>query len=452
VPTSFAAPTVSSSAKPLRCDTLVACPDARPPAYQAVVGLARAGRLGRFLTAYYYRSGGPLSRVVARIAPARFSQFERRLLRRHDPEIPAPRVMSSASFDVALAVENRLGATRPRVRHQVARWRTRTFDRKLARALNHERPRAALIFSDVGSEFALPMCRELGIRSILSVVHGDVREERRVLEAELERSPDFFPIYLPDGPIDRKELAWLHERRLQDIELADRILVPSDHLAEALGREGTPRDRIRVVPYAADAQRFRPDSQKRFDASCIFLFAGGITQRKGIKYLLEAWRKVRRPGWKLQLLGALPNDSSPLHRHLDDVELLGRVSHSEVPARMAAADVFVFPSLFEGSAVVTYEALASGLPAIVTPTAGSVVRDGTDGFLVAPADVEGLAARMEQLGKDPALRELLSKSARSRAEAFDWPRYHIAVVDAVSDPLDAPRPLTRAIPTKEPRQ
>ena len=68
---------------------------------------------------------------------------------------------------------------------------------------------------------------------------------------------------------------------------------------------------------------------------------------------------------------------------------------------MAAADVFVFPSLFEGSAVVTYEALACGLPSVVTPNAGSVVRDGLEGFVVPPRDVEALAARMEQLGDDP---------------------------------------------------
>ena len=82
---------------------------------------------------------------------------------------------------------------------------------------------------------------------------------------------------------------------------------------------------------------------------------------------------------------------------------------------MAAADVFVFPSLFEGSAVVTYEALACGLPSVVTPEAGSVVRDGVEGFLVAPRDVLALAERMEQLGNDPGLRDRMSAAApRSR--------------------------------------
>src|SRR5262249_58644704 len=162
------------------------------------------------------------------------------------------------------------------------------------------------------------------------------------------------------------------------------------------------------------------------------LFAGGITQRKGIKYVLEAWRRVRRPGWRLQLLGALPAQPGPLAPYLDEVEVLGRVPHAEVPARMAAADVFVFPSLFEGSAVVTYEALACGLPCIVTAEAGSVVRAAREGRILPARDFEALAAAMEELGGDPALRAHLAAAARSRAEASDWPRYHAAVLDAIA--------------------
>jgi glycosyltransferase involved in cell wall biosynthesis len=188
-----------------------------------------------------------------------------------------------------------------------------------------------------------------------------------------------------------------------------------------------------VIPYAADVRRFRPLETKRHEDSCTFLFAGGITQRKGIKYLLEAWERIRRPGWKLQLLGALPENPGPLSGRLDHVELLGRVAHVDVPARMAAADVFVFPSLFEGSAVVTYEALACGLPCVVTPASGSVVRDGVEGFLVAPRDVDGLARRMEQLGSSPATRARMAPAARARALQFDWPRYHAAVAAAVAE-------------------
>jgi starch synthase len=137
---------------------------------------------------------------------------------------------------------------------------------------------------------------------------------------------------------------------------------------------------------------------------------------------------VRRPGWTLQLLGSLPQNPGPLVDYLGDVELLGKLPHAEVPDRMATADVFVFPSLFEGSAVVTYEALASGLPCVVTPDAGSVVRDGVEGIVVPPGDVDRLAAAMERLGTDPELRASMAAEARARAERFTWLRYHEALV------------------------
>ncbi len=222
-------------------------------------------------------------------------------------------------------------------------------------------------------------------------------------------------------------------------------MVPSEHIAETIAAHGTPRAKVWVIPYAADIGRFRPDPgyARRPGSECTFLFAGGITQRKGIKYLLEAWHRVKRPGWRLQLLGALPRDIGPLADYLDGVEHLGRCGHAEVPARMAAADVFVFPSLFEGSAVVTYEALACGLPSIVTPNAGGVARDGLEGLLVPATDVDRLVDAMESMGSDPALRISMSRTARQRAEQFDWPRYHEALIAAVGSLLgrrgDAPR-------------
>lgn len=416
---------------------LVACPDARPPAYQAVIALARASLLERFETSFYYKGDGPISTLGRRLAPERIGRWQRVLERRHDPEIPGARVRSDWGYDLALRIENRLSAGRVRTRRGVARWRTRRFDQRVARALARRCPSSALLFSDVGSEHALPLCRTLGTRAVLSMVHGDVREEREVLNAEAESSPDFFRIYLGDGALDLEEMHWLHERRLRDIALADHILVPSEHIADRLVAHGTPRSKVSVVPYAADTRRFQPEPDKTHGAGCTFLFAGGITQRKGIKYLLEAWRKVRRPGWRLQLLGPLPRDPGPLSGYLDEVELLGRVGHSDVPTRMSKADVFVFPSLFEGSAVVTYEALACGLPSIVTPNAGSVVREGLDGFVVAPRDIESLADRMERLGNDPGLRESMSRSARVRALEFDWPRYHASVLAQLQGRLSA---------------
>ena len=403
---------------------LVACPDARPPAYQAAAGLARSGGLGALVTGYYYGGRGPLTAVARDLVPCRFAAWRKALMRRHQRGIPAHKVVGVPEYDVSLAVERRLGVANA---SRLARLRTDRFDRRVAREVERRRPDAALVFSDVGSAHTLPACRRLGIPAILSMVHGEVVEERDLLRS---LNPREVRRYLGGPSLDLDQLAWLHARRLRDLDLADLVLVPSDHIAARLAERGLPTDKVRVVPYAADTRRFRP-VDKTYDDNCVFLFAGAISERKGVADLLAAWRAVRRPGWRLQLLGAPPGDPSMLAELPDDVQLLGRVAHAEVPAAMAAADVFVFPSLFEGSAVVTYEALASGLPCVVTSAAGSVARDGVEGFVVPGRDPATLADRLRRLGSDPVLRRSMAAAARRRAEAFTWDRYRASIVGAV---------------------
>jgi glycosyltransferase involved in cell wall biosynthesis len=82
---------------------------------------------------------------------------------------------------------------------------------------------------------------------------------------------------------------------------------------------------------------------------------------------------------------------------------------------------------------VTYEALACGLPSIVTPSSGSVARDGVEGLVIPPGEVEPLAHAIETLGRDPALREDMARAARRRSLDFTWTRYHEAVARAIDD-------------------
>src|SRR5262245_24323174 len=111
-PASAAPPEAPSG--PLR--VLVGCPAARPPAYAAVAGLARAARLDRFLTASYYAGAGLLAALPRRLAPGGLGRLHRVLHRRHDPEIPRRRVGSVPSFDMALALARRLGPHLPQAR------------------------------------------------------------------------------------------------------------------------------------------------------------------------------------------------------------------------------------------------------------------------------------------------------------------------------------------------
>jgi glycosyltransferase involved in cell wall biosynthesis len=91
----------------------------------------------------------------------------------------------------------------------------------------------------------------------------------------------------------------------------------------------------------------------------------------------------------------------------------------------------VFPSQWEGSAKVTYEAAACALPQITTREAGDVVRDGVEGIIVKPADVDAIAAGIEKLYRDPALVEHMGQAARKRmVENFTWDHFRTRLLDA----------------------
>ena len=104
----------------------------------------------------------------------------------------------------------------------------------------------------------------------------------------------------------------------------------------------------------------------------------------------------------------------------------------------AKADVFAFPSLAEGFAGGTAEALGAGVPVVTTKSAGSIVRDGVDGILVPERDPEALAEAVRSIAEDRNKRESMSREARKRAETFTWKKY---VDQIISSAADVSRPM-----------
>jgi glycosyltransferase involved in cell wall biosynthesis len=104
---------------------------------------------------------------------------------------------------------------------------------------------------------------------------------------------------------------------------------------------------------------------------------------------------------------------------------------------MRRNDVFVFPSLFEGLALVTGEAISQGLPVITTPNSGGtdILRDGFDGFIVPIRDAEAITERLLQLHGDRALLQQMSDSALQRAGQIHWQGYKERTVAAVREAL-----------------
>ncbi|MBW1918526.1 MAG: glycosyltransferase family 4 protein [Deltaproteobacteria bacterium] len=226
--------------------------------------------------------------------------------------------------------------------------------------------------------------------------------------------------------------AWDHWHRevttaLEECQSADYILVPSEFTRQTFLERGYPPEKLVLLPRGVDVSRFRP--QPSIDRVFRVLFVGQLCFRKGVPYLLEAWQRLGFKNAELVLAGSVHEEIRPLLAHYEGepgIKIEGFVSD---PVRLYNnSTVFCFPSLDEGSAKVTYEAMASGLPVIVTPEAGSVARHGIEGLIVPSQTVEPLMASLSQFYEDRGLAAEMGLRARHRAEQFTWEHYRAGLV------------------------
>ena len=215
----------------------------------------------------------------------------------------------------------------------------------------------------------------------------------------------------------------------KELEIADLIFAPNQFVIESLLQSGVPREKILATSYGWDPIKLKgrdvmPSHTEKHiqEKGVTALFVGSLCVRKGVHLLLEAWARSGVRG-RLLFSGAVAADlASHSSEALDrmDITLLGHVS--DVGSVYRSADFFVFPSLEEGGPMVTFEAMGCGLPVIVSPMGAGPAREGIDGFIIDPYDIDGWSDAIRKLAEDGELRKRMSVSAKERAEEFTWER------------------------------
>jgi glycosyltransferase involved in cell wall biosynthesis len=226
----------------------------------------------------------------------------------------------------------------------------------------------------------------------------------------------------------KEDLLLDRDRYLEEYDLATLILVLSERAAETFRVAGFDEERLFYLPRGVDVERFTPGERP---AHFRAVFAGALIERKGVHHLLEAWNRLALKNAELWLVGSVHDEMKPyLRRFADDsVKVIGFASAPETYLRQST--VHIFPSQCEGSAKVTYEAAACGLPQITTREAGDVVEDGIQGIIVPPADVDTLAAAIQHLHDHPEIVERMGHAARQRVvDHFTWDHFRFRLLDA----------------------
>ncbi|MBX3736154.1 MAG: glycosyltransferase family 4 protein [Candidatus Didemnitutus sp.] len=304
----------------------------------------------------------------------------------------------------------------------------RDFDRWVAHRIARGAVTAeyAYAYEDAAADtFAAAAARGWSRVYDLPIAHWT--ESRRLLAEEAARWPEWAPTLL--GPDDSgTKLA----RKTQELELATHIVCPSMFVAQSLPAAVRAARTVIVAPFGSPAP-CAPREPRTPNGALRVLFAGAMTQRKGLADLFAAVRLLPAADLELVVMG-----SAVLA--LDFYRATGvRFTyepprpHAAVLELMRSCDVLCLPSVVEGRALVVQEAMSQGLPVIVTANTGTddVVRDGENGFLVPIRSPQALADRLAWcLAHRPQLPRMGSV-AQAAAARLTWPSYVAALNTAL---------------------
>ena len=313
----------------------------------------------------------------------------------------------------------------------------REFDRHVAKAIASNRVpagvRAAYAYEDAAEHtFEAAHRRDMACIYEMPIAHWQTVQ--RLLHEEAQRLPAWRQTIqgLDDSPAKL-------ERKVREIELADTIIVPSRFVLESLPAPVRAAKRCVLAPFGAPSPNARAgESGRQVGGPLRVIFAGAMTQRKGLGDLFAAMRLLNRPDVDLVVLGALNAPLSFYRSQYPGFVYEGTRPHADVLRIMRSCDVFVLPALVEGRALVQLEALASGLPLIVTAHTGGddLVEEGRTGFTIPIRSPEAIAERIAWFADHrDALAEMRRHAIRKAAET-SWLHYENRVLDAVRASFD----------------
>ncbi|MBC3786080.1 glycosyltransferase family 4 protein [Spirosoma utsteinense] len=338
-----------------------------------------------------------------------------RLTTRHHPLLPSRKVVHFPSFGLTYPYRQHRSRTQEeRLMHFIDGGRY--FNHQIIRHLQKRPlPDTLYTFNSAGLEL-IRFAKENGMRTIHEQTIVNHRVERELIRQEQKR----FPVWQEGGLFGPYSDAYA-EREEAEQQLADELICGSTFVQQHTLRP----NQTHLVPYGVEGGPVldRPRPRRSPHGSLRVLVVGSVDLRKGCMYTLEAARQLRGRA-KFCLVGDYSRAPQLVVDQLrQHVELVGVVPRYQVADYYCRADVCLLPSVCEGSATVTYEALQQGLPQIVTASTGSLIEHGREGFIVPAGKVSAIVSAIDQLASDEPVRlamagQALKTAREARIEAY----------------------------------
>lgn len=377
--------------------------------YHVAKNLLELGLLKKFITSSYVAS--PL---MQRMAGATF--FNKRFLK----GLQAPHVESHWRYELRELVYRKLRGKDKGFEELVYR-RDQEFDRYVSRIIRSLHPAAFWGFQGSCRD-TLKACKQHGIFSFCELATAHVTSAIKILEEEARLQPEWADsinnMYFPEFALKRLE---------EEPFMADRVVAASEFTKQTLLDAGIDESKIVKLPLGFDLGHIAYAEKKGISGRPLsLLYAGTVTQRKGISYLLEAMKQFSVKDVQLSIYGNIEGSGEAFRKHKGTVEFKGPVSQAELFSLYRNYDALVLPTIFEGFGLVVVEALAAGLPVITTANSigPDVISNGRNGRLVPIRDVAALAGAISWLrGLSDTEYAGVSAQARASAMSYTWEKH-----------------------------
>ncbi len=310
------------------------------------------------------------------------------------------------------------------------------LDAKVAQRLSHVPDLAAVYCYEDGALHTFRAAKTQGLRCFYDLPIAYWKTGSHLLSEEAERWPEWEPTLVGTRDSEDKR-----QRKTEELNMADVVITPSQFVYDSLPEQVRSTKACYVAEFGSPTVPFLPaafDGHDQSSQPLRVLFAGSMTQRKGLADIFAAMKLLQRRDVQLIVMGSpLCSLEWYLHQYADFVYEPPR-SHAQVLDLMRSCDVFVLPSIVEGRALVQQEAMACGLPLVVTPNAGGqdLIEEGETGFLVPIRSPEKIAEKLEWFATHRDQLPRMKKCATLKAAQYTWQRYEDQIASIVRSTLE----------------
>ena len=278
-----------------------------------------------------------------------------------------------------------------------------------------------------GASQTFRKAKDLGIQCSYELPIAHWATTRRLLAEEAERYPFWEPTLESTRESEEKLI-----RKDEELELADRIFCPSQFVFDSIPTEIKQNKSCQINPFGSPTQNVASyQNSLRKNKKFKLLFVGSMSQRKGLADLFTAMNLIRKEPVELSILGQPSMPMEFYREQLSDFDYFPPCSNEKVREIMIRHDALVLPSIVEGRALVQQEALACGLPIIVTPNSGGqdLVVEGKTGHVVPIRFPEKIAEKIVDLIESKISKSEITQICRDKTKEYSWTAYAKKIID-----------------------